>query len=78
MAALAPGLVLRLGINFLKAKRRVKKSGKSFERELLRNGVPAREARKLVEDYVSVMSIRFWTRNLGEMGIPFLAGRIRR
>jgi hypothetical protein len=65
VVAFAPALVIRVGISFLKLKRRANKAAKSFYKELLRNGIPPQEARKLADDYTSAVSIRYWTKNVG-------------
>lgn len=65
VAAFAPTIAIRVGISFLKLKRRAKKAGKRFYKELVRNGVPPQEARKLADEYTSMVSIRYWAKNLG-------------
>lgn len=75
VAAFAPILAVRVGISLLKLKRRANKAGKRFYKELVKNGVPPLEARKLAEDYTSVVSIRYWARNLG--GLNNLGGIFR-
>ncbi|NYT11163.1 MAG: hypothetical protein GKC03_01260 [Methanomassiliicoccales archaeon] len=65
VAAYAPAVIIRVGISFLKLKRRANKAAKCFYKELLKNGIPPREARKLADDYTSVVSVRYWAKNLG-------------
>ena len=65
MAAYAPAIVIRVGISVLKLKRRANKASRSFYKELLRNGIPPHDARKLADEYTSVVSIRHWAKNLG-------------
>jgi len=63
--ASAPLLAFRLGVGFLKMKRQANKSAKNFYREMVRNGVPPSEARKLSEEYTSTVSLRHWIRSMG-------------
>jgi hypothetical protein len=65
VAAFAPAIVIRIGISFLRLKRQANKAGKRFYKELLRNGIPPHEARKLADDYTSAVSVRYWAKNLG-------------
>ena len=64
VAAFAPALVIRIGISFLKLKRRANKAAKCFYRELVRNGIPQEEARKLADEYTSLVSVRHWAKSL--------------
>jgi hypothetical protein len=61
----APLLMMRLGVSFLRMKRQANRSAKRFYREMVRNGVPPQEARKLSEEYTSVVSLRHWFRSMG-------------
>ncbi len=63
--ASAPMMAFRLGVGFLKMKRQANKSAKNFYREMVRNGIPPPEARKLSEEYTSVVSFRHWFRSMG-------------
>ena len=64
VAAFTPALLLRVGISFLRLKRRANKAAKSFYKELVRNGIPPHEARKLADEYTSLVSVRYWAKSL--------------
>lgn len=62
----APLLVVRLGVSYLRLKRRANKASRTFVTELERSGVPTDLARKLGSSYESDISIRkFLERNGG-------------
>lgn len=54
----APALALRLGVTYLKLKRRSRKMSRAFQARLEKDGVPPDLARKLGEEYGSELSIR--------------------
>jgi arginyl-tRNA--protein-N-Asp/Glu arginylyltransferase len=58
VAATAPTLVWRLGITYLRMKRRARRSGSEFYRSLVANGVPQIEARELANEFESAISLR--------------------
>ena len=76
VAAYGPTIAIKVGITFLRMKRQVNRSGKLFYQELVRNGVPPVEAKKLKEEYTSVTSVRHWVKTLrglssmGDMSHP--------
>ena len=73
MAASLPSMVLRLGMSYLRGKRKVNRAGRRFYRQLLENGVPPQEARGLTEVYTSQFSLR---KLAGEMGLgPEMFGK---
>ena len=65
VAGTAPPLVLRLGISYLRYKRRAKKAGKSFFHSMVDNGMPEKEARYLADDYMTSFSVKTIIRQLG-------------
>ncbi len=65
IATIVPGMIVRLGISFLRMKRQVNRSAKSFCREMVRNGVPPEDAKKLTDEYTSISSFRHWLREVG-------------
>jgi len=65
VATHVPVLVIKLGITFLRAKRQANKSVKGFYKEMVRNGIPPQEARKLADEYTSTVSLRYWFRTMG-------------
>jgi hypothetical protein len=54
----APALLYRVGIQYLRMKRSVNKARGRFYRELIRGGIPRRQARDLADQYVSAVSLR--------------------
>lgn len=73
MAASFPSLIIRLGLSYLRGKRRVNRAGREFHRQLLAKGVPPHEARGLTEVYTSQFSLR---KLIGEVGLgPGMFGR---
>jgi|GEM_PF-1547208 len=58
VVAYAPGLVLRTGVAFLRMKRRMRKTSRSFEKGLLSRGMPPELARRLALSYEGDMRTR--------------------
>ncbi len=56
--ARAPMLVLRVGIAYLRMKRRANKTSKIFEKGLLSRGMPPEMARRLAYSYEGDLSVR--------------------
>ncbi len=56
--AYAPWLVLRVGIAYLRMKRHVNRTSRSFEKGLLSGGMSPEMARRLTNSYGSDLSIR--------------------
>lgn len=53
-----PSLMLRLGGSFLRLKRDAKKAGRTFQKELLRQGIDEGTAAELTEIYLEPSSIK--------------------
>lgn len=53
-----PSLMLRLGGSFLRLKRDAKKGGRTFQKELLRQGIDEGTAAELTEIYLEPSSIK--------------------
>jgi hypothetical protein len=53
-----PSLMLRLGGSFLRLKRDAKKAGRTFQKELLRQGINGGTAAELTEIYLEPSSIK--------------------
>ncbi|MFP4170337.1 MAG: hypothetical protein ACLFUV_04880 [Methanomassiliicoccales archaeon] len=53
-----PSLLLHLGFSYLKGKRKVKRAGREFHRQLIINGVSPDNAKRLTEVYTSQFSFR--------------------
>ncbi len=53
-----PSLMLRLGGSFLRLKRDAKKAGRTFQKELLRQGIDEGTAAELTEIYLESSSIK--------------------
>ncbi len=62
--AYAPWLVLRVGVAYLRMRRHVNKTSRSFEKGLLSKGMPPHMARRLAYSYQEDLSIR---RLIGKM-----------
>ena len=45
-------LVFKLGIVYLRFKRKAKRAGKAFKKELIKNGIDKETAKLLTEDYL--------------------------
>jgi len=58
VGARAPGIVIRLGVSYLKHKKGSQKATRIFVRSLEENGVPPHLARSLGEAYGSELSVR--------------------
>lgn len=54
----APALLFRVGIQYLRMKRSANKARGRFYTELVRGGVPKRQAKELADDYASAVSLR--------------------
>jgi hypothetical protein len=54
----APALLLRVGLQYLRMKRSANKARGRFYAELVRGGIPKRQAKELADEYASVVSIR--------------------
>ncbi len=69
-AAAAPRLVLRLVLSYARMKRRARAAERSFRRELIKGGIPIRDARELAAVYYSSVSVRQMIRGIAGNGIP--------
>ncbi|MCJ2512331.1 MAG: hypothetical protein LN409_03130 [Candidatus Thermoplasmatota archaeon] len=58
VGARAPGIVIRLGLSYLKHKKGSQKATRTFVRSLEENGVPPHLAMRLGEAYGSELSVR--------------------
>ncbi|MDW5563445.1 MAG: hypothetical protein SA339_09485 [Methanomassiliicoccus sp.] len=59
MAAVhAPGLVMRVGLQYLRMKRSAIKARERFYRELVKSGMPTGDAKILADEYASLVSVR--------------------
>ncbi|KAF5067298.1 hypothetical protein DSECCO2_254850 [anaerobic digester metagenome] len=67
IAAAVPGLLISLGLAYLRMRKRAKVESRHFLQALLRDGVPVPEARELADLYASSISL---TKMIREMG-PF-------
>ena len=74
VAAYMPSIAIRVGLSYLRMKRRANKAAKRFYRELVRNGVPPGDARKLADEYIAALSLRHWARTIGGDDLPFVGG----
>lgn len=63
--ALGPSVGLKVTISYLRMKRAARRAEKSFYRELVRSGLPHREAKDLALEYGSAVSIRELIAELG-------------
>ncbi len=72
VGARAPGVVIRLGLSYLKHKKGSQKATKTFVRSLEENGVPPDLAMRLGEAYGSELSVR----KLIDSGGPSLRRKI--
>lgn len=54
----APALLFRVGLQYLRMKRSAKKARGHFYAELVRGGIPKRQAKELADQYASAVSIR--------------------
>jgi hypothetical protein len=54
----APTLLFRVGLQYLRTKRSANKARGRFYSELVRSGVPKRQAKELADEYASAVSIR--------------------
>jgi hypothetical protein len=63
-------MVVKLGFTFLRYKRKCRKAGKVFRRQLVRGGLPPDVARRLASTYEEALSIRRLVRDLGSTGGP--------
>jgi hypothetical protein len=70
--AMAPPLVWRIGIAYLKMKRRSRRAEKTFRKALLDGGVPETYAKELTNEYTSFLSIRQLLKQVGPGNIPGL------
>jgi hypothetical protein len=53
-----PSLLVNLSGSFLRLKRRAKKGGRTFQKELLRQGINASTAAELTEIYLESSAVR--------------------
>ena len=67
-----PSLFLHLGFSYLKGKRKVKRAGREFHRQLIINGIPPENAKRLTEVYTSQFSFR---KLFNEVGLGQMFGR---
>lgn len=65
-----PGLVFRLGISFMRFKRRVRKNARILRKSMIRNGMERKLATDLAEAYAMNLSIRELMKHSGAE-IPF-------
>ncbi len=56
--ARAPWLVLKVGVAYLRMRRRANRTAKSFEKGMLSKGMPPELARRLANSYGSELSLR--------------------
>ena len=54
----APGLVIRIGMQYLRMRRSANKARGRFYRELIKGGMPIDDARILADEYASLASVR--------------------
>ncbi len=67
LAASAPRLALKLFFTYLKYKRKIKKSVKTFKRELIRSGIEKHTAIMLADEFSKYAEI-FSISDLGNLG----------
>jgi hypothetical protein len=67
-----PILTIRVGVSYLRMKRRANKASRVFTAELEREGLPSDLARKLGRTYESDISIRKFLNQTGAGGIQGL------
>ncbi|OGS42038.1 MAG: hypothetical protein A3K67_07825 [Euryarchaeota archaeon RBG_16_62_10] len=67
IAARMPGLTFRLGLGYLRMKRRARRSARLFREGLVEGGIPIELAVELEGDYGSILSIRELVRSMGVM-----------
>lgn len=54
----APGLIIRLGLTFLRFKRKAKKDARILRKSLVKNGMDKDMAKELADAYAMQISIR--------------------
>lgn len=59
-----PSILVNLGGSFLRLKRRAKKGGHTFQKELLKQGINAATATELTEVYLQSSNVRNYLRYL--------------
>jgi hypothetical protein len=72
-AAMAPPLIWRIGIAYLRMKRRSRRAEKTFRKALLAGGVPESYAKQLTNEFSSYLSIRQLLKGIGP-GFPGIKG----
>lgn len=65
MAAYFPSMIIRLGLSYLRGKRKVNRAGRGFYRQLIINGVPPDQAKRLTHVYTSQFSLRKLANEVG-------------
>jgi hypothetical protein len=66
----APALLFRVGLQYLRMKRSANKARARFYAELVRGGIPKRQAKELADQYVSVVSIRSIMQAMRSSSVP--------
>ena len=66
----APVLLFRVGLQYLRMKRSVNKARGHFYAELVRGGIPKRQAKELADQYASAVSIRSIMQAMRSTGVP--------
>lgn len=65
IAAAVPGLLIGLGLAYLRMRKRAKQEGRRFFLALVRDGVPIPEAKALADIYTSSISLTEMIRGMG-------------
>ncbi|HNX47289.1 MAG TPA: hypothetical protein PLC39_03430 [Methanomassiliicoccales archaeon] len=65
IAAAVPGLLISLGIAYLRMRKRAKKEARRFFLTLVRDGVPVPQAKELADIYASSISLTEMIREMG-------------
>ena len=65
IAAAVPGLLISLGIAYLRMRKRAKKEARRFFLTLVRDGVPVPQAKELADIYASSISLTEMIRGMG-------------
>jgi hypothetical protein len=69
-AAYGPIIAIRVGLQYLRIKRKANKARGRFYNELVRGGVPREQAAELADEYAGGLSIRSFFK-AGGMGSAF-------
>lgn len=65
IAAAVPGLLISLGLAYLRMRKRAQQEGRRFFQALVRDGVPVPEAKELAGIYASSISLTEMIRGMG-------------